>query len=220
MAFTIQGRSGRYFRFLCASILLGSVALTWAQEGHQVQVLVYDDAGVPRSTLHAGELEAGRIFRLAGVRLEWVNCSFDLSTREKERCRFVNGARQFVLRVIPKGKTSPDVVFGQAFLGETGSGKYADVFFDRIQASHDEHGTSLPRLLGAVAAHELGHLLLGFSAHSRNGIMTSLWEPECLRRMNMGGLLFTREQALQMQSKLDKNGTQYLPSIAHADPGF
>jgi hypothetical protein len=100
------------------------------------------------------------------------------------------------------GKTSPDLVFGQAFVGESGTGMYADVFLDRIQAAHDQYGTSVPRLLGAVAAHELGHLLLGFQAHSWTGIMTPVWESESLRLMSMGNLLFSREQAVRMQSTL------------------
>jgi hypothetical protein len=60
-------------------------------------------------------------------------------------------------------------------------------------------------LLGTVAAHELGHLLLGSHAHSSIGIMTPHWEPETLRRMNMGGLLFTREQASRMQERIRHN---------------
>jgi hypothetical protein len=187
--------------WLCAIILSDGAAVAWGQDWHEAQVLVYDDAPVRRSILEAGELEAGRIFRLAGIRLVWVNCYVHVDAGQ-EHCRLVPGIRQLALRVIPMGKTSPDLVFGQAFVGESGTGMYADVFLDRIQAAHDQYGTSVPRLLGAVAAHELGHLLLGFQAHSWTGIMTPVWESESLRLMSMGNLLFSREQAVRMQSTL------------------
>lgn len=205
MAFTIQCRALKIVLLFCAGLLLNAGPVAWAQDGHQAQVLVYDYANVRGSVLEAGELEAGRIFRLAGIRLAWVNCSTQLPESEKENCRLVPGTRQFVLRVIRKRKATPNLVFGQALLDESGSGMYADVFFDRIQVTHDEYQTSVPRLLGAVVAHELGHLLLGFQGHSLNGIMTPLWESECLRRMGMGNLLFTREQAARMQSRLGQS---------------
>ena len=202
---------------LWASVLSCGASVAAAQDWHEVQILFYDDARVQRSVLEAGELEAGRIFRLAGIRLAWVNCYSKLSDSEREHCRLVPGMSQFVLRVIPKGKASSDLVFGQAFLGESGTGKYADIFFDRIQAARDEYGTSVPRLLGAVAAHELGHLLLGFQAHSWTGIMTPVWESECLRRMSMGNLLFTPDQAARMQSRLGQSDSHKFAALANTE---
>ena len=69
------------------------------------------------------------------------------------------GPRPVCLHIVPTGKTSSDLVFGLAFLDERGVGKYSDVFLDRIEEACAESGADLSRLLGAVAAHELGHLL-------------------------------------------------------------
>ena len=210
----IQSRRRLHTALICTIAVGLSGACASAQDGRQVQVLVYNDARVQKSTLRAGELETARIFRLAGVRIAWVNCSSDLPARDKEHCRFGPRTNEYVLRLIPEGKNSTDLVFGEAFLDEAGSGRYADVFFDRIRAAHDEHGTNVTRLLGAVTAHELGHLFLGFRAHSWIGIMTPLWEGQCLRRMAMGNLLFTREQATRMQFTLGENQTHDSLSIA------
>jgi hypothetical protein len=206
MGSAVQGR------FRTVAFLLGASILCWtrlarAHDGNQAEVLVYNDAHIPASTLETAEMEASRILRLAGVRLVWVNCSPYPVALDKRLCQFVAGTNQFVLRVIPEGNVSMDLVFGQAFLGKNGVGKYADVFFDRIQAAHEQYGTNVPRLLGAVGAHELGHLILGFRAHSWIGIMTPVWEAECLRRMSMGSLLFTREEAARMQSRLERSET-------------
>ena len=220
MVFRLQGRSRVWVLFfLGAHMFIGSTGAS-AQNWRQAEILVYDDARVERSILEAGELDAGRIFRLAGIRLTWINCSIQLREPGKEPCRLTPGRSQFVLRVTPNGKTSSDLVFGQAFLGESGTGKYADVFFDRIRAAHDEYGTSVAQLQGAVAAHELGHLLLGFQAHFWTGIMTPVWEPEGLRRMGMGSLLFTREQAARMQSRLGQNEPHKFASITPTDTTF
>jgi hypothetical protein len=57
-------------------------------------------------------------------------------------------------------------------------------------------------LLGAVSAHELGHLLLGSNSHSRIGIMEPRWRLEGLRNVGMGRLLFTSEQARSMRNRI------------------
>jgi hypothetical protein len=108
-----------------------------------------------------------------------------------------------VLHIVPTGKTSSDLVFGLSFLGEDGDGKYSDVFLDRIEETRRASGKDLSRLLGTVAAHELGHLLLGNHAHSLAGVMTPIWKEKTLRYADMGCLLFTREQAALMRTRLE-----------------
>jgi hypothetical protein len=110
---------------------------------------------------------------------------------------------------VPDGKTSSDLVFGLAFLGQDG-GRYCDVFFDRIKQAQGTLGVNLSRLLGTVAAHELGHLLLGSHAHSNAGIMSAMWGMENLRHIDMGDLLFNREQALRMQGRLGEDGVRFV----------
>ena len=220
MVFAVQSQFCISVLLLWVSILSCGVSVAATPDWHEVQILVYDDARVQRSVLETAELEAGRIFRLARIRLTWVNCYSQVSDSEKEHCRLVPGVRQLVLHLIPKGKASSDLVFGQAFLGENGTGTYADIFFDRIQAAYDEYGASVPRLLGAVAAHELGHLLLGFQAHSWTGIMMPVWESESLRLMSMGNLSFSREQAVRMQSRLGQTHSHKVAALANTDTKF
>ena len=110
-------------------------------------------------------------------------------------CGQTLGPRQFVLHIVPTGKTSSDRSFGLAFLDDRGSGKYSDVFLDRIEEACRQSGTDLSRLLGTVAAHELGHLLLGSDADSYAGVMTAVWKERTLRYESMGFLLFTTSKA-------------------------
>jgi hypothetical protein len=95
-------------------------------------------------------------------------------------------------------------VFGVAFLSADGEGCYSDVFYDRVMELHANWNVSLPDTLGNVMAHELGHLLLGSNSHSGMGIMRAHWQSEELRRLSLGGLWFTNQQADHMTGKLHR----------------
>jgi hypothetical protein len=184
-------------------LLWGTTAMAGTRDSGlpKITVLVNNSAGVSRTVLRKAELDAGFILRAAGVVVEWADCSSGVVV---EVCQRVSGANQFVLHIVPTGKTSTDSVFGVAFLGEGGIGRYCDVFFDRVEEKQREVGTDAGRLLGAVAAHELGHLLLGSHGHSRVGIMTPVWQEQSLREIDMGTFLFTREQASFIRARFGR----------------
>jgi len=167
----------------------------------EITVMVNNSAGISPAVLNQAEAEAGRIFRVAGIDIVWVDGAREAAMVDDER-RGVPGRNEFVLHIVPTGRTSSDLVFGVAFLAQDGAGKYTDIFYDRVERAHGEFGTPLSRLLGTVAAHELGHLLLGIHAHSYAGVMTPVWRQETLRHMEMGSLLFTRDQAFQMRVRI------------------
>ena len=187
---------------------LAAVVLLWgnmaagreANGGHEIRVLVNNSAGVSVAILNQAKVEASRIFRAAGIEIDWVDCP---GTRvEDDACRRVPGSNDFVLHIVAKGKISSDLVFGLSFLGKDGEGKYSDIFYDPVQQGHRELGADVPTLLGTVAAHELGHLLLGLHAHSYAGIMAAVWNEEALRNLRMGGLRFSGDQAARMRARI------------------
>lgn len=167
------------------------------QRAPEIQLLVYNRARVSERVVEQAGVEAVRIFAAAGIRLDWLICP----AREPEACRITDGRNQFVLHVLPMEKTPSDSAYGEAFLADDGAGKYADVFLDRIEQAHREWGVDRSRLLGAVAAHELGHLL-GLRSHSWVGIMTPTWSEENLKRVAMGTLYFTGEQAARVRRRI------------------
>jgi hypothetical protein len=194
------------FRMKCGLGLVGIVVL-WSTaamalagpEKSHIVVLVNNSSQVTPSVLQQAKDETARVFSAAGVEIEWVNCG---SEGTNDKCRVVPGFDEFVLHIVPSGKTSTDSVFGEAFLDEDGSGKYSDVFFERIEQADRMWGADTGRLLGAVAAHELGHLLLGSHAHSHVGIMEPMWREQSLRRIGMGTLLFTKEESRTMKARI------------------
>ena len=188
-----MGFSSRW-KLALASVLLWGTVTTAQDRSSEITVLVNDSARVKPSVLRKAEREAGRMFDAAGIEIQWVNCS------ETNECRRILGPQEFVLHIVTGGKTLNDFIFGEAFLGEDGRGQYSDVFFDRLRQAQGD--VNLALLLGAVSAHELGHLLLGSNSHSRIGIMEPRWGPEGLRTIGMGRLLFTPEQARSMRNRI------------------
>src|SRR5437016_14371766 len=107
-----------------------------------------------------------------------------------------------VVRICPHARNHGDDICGVALLHHD-SRTYADLFFEPIEQLHQQNSDiSLAPILGDVLAHELGHLLLGSNAHSRDGIMQPHWTREQLRRVAMGQMRFSKEQAARMRMRI------------------
>jgi hypothetical protein len=206
------------FRRILAAIVTAVVMLWVNSAGAQeyqpahIKVLVLDSVKLSPSLIRRAETEAGHLFRQAGIEIHWVNCS---KPGDADNCHHVPRADEFMLHIVHDGRTQSDLVFGEAFLGEDGTGKYSDVFFDRIRDAAGDPGLGVVNLLGAVSAHELGHLLLGTRSHSLIGIMEPVWAHESLRRIGMGTLLFTHEQSQLMKRRLDRGRVSLALRVAN-----
>jgi predicted Zn-dependent protease len=203
------------FRFTAGLLLLFALLGGAAQaatagaskERSQITILLYVGPPVSAAALAIAEQQAAYIFRQAGIDITWMNCSAGRVTVADE-CHRSLGPAEFVVHVVAQGKTSTDFVYGLAFLAADGSGKYSDVFLNRIESMHQESGVSSPRLLGAVIAHEVGHLLMGSHAHASMGIMSPRWNQQDLRRVDMGSLRFGPEQAALMRARILNSQTR------------
>lgn len=193
------------FEWLELILLTGMVQPVWCEPkpamNRQIMILVFDHDRLAQSVDAEAERETKGIFRRAGIDILWRNCSMPSETRDSA-CHQIPGPEQFVVTIVARSKQPTGDVFGVAFLDDNGEGKYADVFFDSINTLHRDTGANLGRLLGAVAAHEIGHLL-GFKSHSMWGIMSAHWQLDHLRSLERGALLFTPEQALRMQAQVN-----------------
>jgi hypothetical protein len=169
----------------------------------QVTINVYNDAQLSSQILAQAEEEATRIFRKAGIESIWIDCrSLNTDTHPDPECQNPAGPSHLALRIVPWSSESGDAIFGVAFTSAADDGTYADVFYSSAEKLHQECHAGVPKVLGHVMAHEIGHLLLGMNAHSRMGIMRRDWHGPELQRIGMGRLLFSSEQARSMQTKL------------------
>ena len=195
---------------LTLTIFLRSVAAEeTARRTGQFTVSVYNDAGVPPAVLESAEEEAGSIFARSSFEVVWLDCA-QATADDALACNRIDGTGHVALRVISHAANSvSSAACGVSFLSRSGDGKYADVFWDRTEDLHAASSLDLGSILGSVMAHEMGHLLLGSNAHAVSGIMRAHWQGEELRRIAMGTLLFTPQQARHMRGKaqlLDSGG--------------
>jgi len=164
-------------RVCLAASLVASSGLAQAREAAdrlQVTILVYNDADVEPAALLAAERTAANIYKEAGVDMVWMNC-LSQAGPEVDRCKPATDPRQLILRIEHQAQALTADKYGVAYLGADGRGKYCDVFFDRMLEVWRAEPASDATILGIVMAHELGHLLLGFNAHSAAGIMRAQW---------------------------------------------
>ena len=186
-------------------VFVGLLVLGWAirgcaanagQNNPQLRVIVMDDAGSPQLVLSA-ERTASRVFRETGVVVDWVNCYLP------SRCSTSMQPGTLAVRILSEPRSRPSEMFGVSVLGPDGRGAYADVFLAPIQRLRESTTeVSVSATLGAVMAHELGHLLLGSNAHSSQGIMQAHWQSEQLRDVGKGRMQFTPKEARRIRSKL------------------
>ena len=168
------------------------------QNDPQLHVFVMDDAGSSQLLLDA-EHTASRVFLETGVVVDWVNCNLP----SPSRCPVSMQPGNLAVRILPEPRSRPSEIFGVSFLGPDGNGAYADVFLAPIQRLRESTTeVSASATLGAVMAHELGHLLLGSNAHSTRGIMQAHWQSEQLRDIGKGRMQFAPEQARRIRNKL------------------
>ncbi len=187
--------------------MLGCALMTRAEDPapsrRPIAIVVSNHSDASRQLILEAENAAAEVFDRAGLVVDWINCGRELDLSSKSRCSRQVGPHDLVVRIVPRAGTLPRWVFGASFVSE-GVGAYADVFLDHVRRIQEEHRqTSRARVVGHVVAHEVGHLLLGTTAHSRAGIMQANWETEQLQAISMGRLLFSPEQGRQMRAKVE-----------------
>jgi hypothetical protein len=169
-----------------------------AEPGLKVIVRVYNYAQVSPKTLAEATTEATTIFLDAGLEMLWLDCRLSLEDSHGDRaCLQPFGPTDLVLRILPqsKHKAYRDDTFGVSLPSmEEERGFIANIFWDRIEELTKWSQVSPFQVLSLVAAHEIGHLLIGLNAHAPKGIMRADWNRHDLQRASQGLLRFTPKQ--------------------------
>jgi hypothetical protein len=207
------------FRMAAAWAFLPTLALSGLAEttltqgtrvGLRITVLVYNTAKVRVAILDRAEREATRIYREAGIEVEWVHCP----------CGRQAGLTQLMLRIIPRLFGSNRAGFRDDHLGFApsgqGDGVLATIFYHRVEEL--TKGGNPSYVLGDAIAHELGHLLLGQNAHSLIGLMRPHWSRGDLERAVDGLLQFTPEQAERLRANVSARVKQQ-EALQVSEPG-
>jgi hypothetical protein len=197
--------------FGVAAALCGGRSDAAESERHSVVVLVDDRASVRPLVLDQAEKQAARLYMPAGVKMVWRTAP-DLGGAEASpggplTVRVVIQARLFgtvaaVLRRSTPSPTAPSIhLMGAAPETAVSCGGVVYLFFDQISAFSNLQQFDAALVLGTVAAHEIGHVLLR-AGHSKDGLMGASWKPADWQRASSGQLLFSPEERQAVRNKI------------------
>jgi hypothetical protein len=138
-----------------------------------VTIRVYDIYGLPPEQRHDALAVAADALQRAGVEAIWVDCA---QGQAAAACRQPMGPGELLLRV-QKYPAEGIHTLGEAVVHDDPAGNVvATVYASAVAERARRIGLELTVLIGRVAAHEIGHLLIGTRAHSGDGLMRAAWD--------------------------------------------
>jgi len=177
-----------------------------AAEPSTLTIRLYNRAEAPTELLSAAAEIGRQIFSQAGLDTVWVICGSSPDQPSHASCHESPGKSVIRVNVLnremaSKIGTAPEA-FGVAFPSKRGFGLIAAVFHHRIAELERDWGRDGDLLMGHILAHEIGHLLLGFSSHAQRGIMSALWEETEMMHAEQGTFNFYKSQARRMRKQV------------------
>ena len=175
----------------------------------RVAIRTYQSELVSPGDLPSALSVAAGILEIAGLEPQWCICADEPDQTGADRCAEPPGRKELMIRFLRR--PVPLDYAGQAPLGTSlidtraGSGSLATIYVDRVARFARDSGTQAGVLLGRAIAHEIGHLLLGTTAHTRTGLMRAVWSSDALQRSNAADWLFTPSDARAMREGLFLN---------------
>ena len=192
------------------SVLAGSALAKTGPKTFPEQTLsirVYNKAGVAATALQAATAETARLFRAAGIRIDWEHPSTesgkDVGTDMTAAAFRQPNERPYLVMRFMRG--TPGTIAPGALgysLPFAHRGAHVVIFYDRVEALTRSLNTSASVILGHAMAHELGHVLLGSSEHTRGGLMQACWTPATWRLASLGLVNFDRAEIKRMRAVL------------------
>jgi len=206
--------------YLAVSVLASSLGA--AEPDTKITVFVYNYAVVSSDVLALTEAEASRIFQQAGIEIEWLDCP--LASKDAGQfpaCQVPPGPTRLGLRILSQAMSErlrqAGDSFGFAMIPEDGTfARVANVFSYDAEKLANRRGMRHGVILGHLAAHELGHLLLGARSHALHGIMHVPWRLKELETIAQGLMVFTLEEAEAMRSNIRARAAARLTEAALA----
>jgi hypothetical protein len=172
----------------------------------QIQVRVYNAGVVPAAVQAAAMRAAAMTLAAAGVGTSWQTCGEAPDSASSTHCETPLGLSELSVRFVNLPGTAS--AHGELPLGyslvdtNTGAGKLATIYVDRVHWLAMEAGADMPTLVGLALAHEIGHLLLGTNAHARAGLMRAIWSRTELQRGQAADWRFGRSEAARMRASV------------------
>lgn len=163
-----------------------------------VTIRVYDLYGLSPDTRQEALAMTAEALAHAGVQAVIVDCSAGAAATP---CRASLAEDEIVLRIHRHPKDGAHVLGDAVVRGDAGPNTIATVYAAAIAERSRRTGMRLATIVGRVATHEIGHLLLGTRSHASNGLMGPSWQ---LQRLDRGDWGFTVEDAAAIRARLKR----------------
>jgi hypothetical protein len=164
----------------------------------QLQIIVrtYDSVGVSPGEMDQARTSVDAILASTGIRPIWRPC-------HQPACTEPVKPHEVVVRIVTSGpQSAPDSLGFSMVDVSQHAGSLATIYEDRVHALAASAEVESGRLLGRVIAHEVGHMLLGTTSHSRVGLMRALWVTGELRRDSPADWTFSRSESAELRQRV------------------
>ena len=190
-------------------MLAGTILISPPADGAQIDlpnlvVRVYMTSPVGNRAWTATIRDATTILDDAGVAVGWINCS-EVATDGGLRCAQPLKSNEVAVRIVRAQPSPPrrELPLGESLLDPVHHiGTLATIYIDRVEWLARASGIERETVLARAIVHEIGHLLLGTTAHSRRGLMRPIWSRDELVRGRVADWLFPAEDATRLQQAL------------------
>lgn len=192
---------GRFVRVAAATIAISASAEAGfaAVTTEPLCIRIYDTAGTTPAARRRAVERATDILADAGVQVDWRDCSPRTGERHSS-CHESPKPGELVVRLVRQPGSRHLRALGEALVDTaTGTGILATVFVDRIEQFAARARADVESMLGRVMAHEIGHLLLGSTAHSDTGLMRESWSAGDAARKHGDDWLFSRAEIVRLR---------------------
>jgi hypothetical protein len=166
----------------------GGVSLT-------ITVRVYDLYGLPAEDRRSALAVTSEALADAGVAIDWIEC---VGPGRPDVCHEVLARGEMVLRLNQYPHRAAHIL-GAAIVQHDGPNVLATVYTPALILRSLRAGVKFSTIVGRVAAHEIGHLLIGTNSHSPIGLMRPGWD---VRRSNPTDWRFSGRDAAAIRSRL------------------
>ena len=174
--------------------------------GQNLTIRLYNLANAPARTIDQASAVAGQMLAQAGVAVTWEVGSLDSvegRLTDMSSSATMTDTRDYLVASVVKGTPA---TFAPGALGYSlplaGQGAHATIFYERVEklSLSLQVGPDTGMLLGAAIAHEIGHVLLGSTEHSAEGIMKARWGTPEFRKLACKDLRFASMDATRLRT--------------------
>jgi hypothetical protein len=163
-----------------------------------IDIRIINRAEAPPEVVARAQQIVANVYSVAGIQVRWQESNNPSTCQPAQITVVINPDAT-------RGSTRTALGISFPLVGEGGR---AGVFYSRIErVSRDPTiglGASVAEVLAYVMVHEIGHLVLNWTTHSRDGIMRTNWTLVEFAAMRGGKLFFAAAEASALRRAFQK----------------